>query len=302
MNTAKGVGNYVLKTPSALVAATATSLTTGAFFAAIRKSETILDDSVLVLMFFAAALVLYFQFDPVVTLAERVQPQVKWKIETDSKCAALTIDDVPLLIQPTVLESILAVLKKHKVRATFFIMSGFDLSPSEGGMDPGKSSKIRRLLQQAVLDGHELANHLQFDKPAIAMPKKEFDAAFEHCDKLIADIYNGEKLWRSRPHRWFRPGSALWNQHMLDVAAQHGYTTALSNCHPFDVSSVTRFFNATYLAFRVRPGAIIVLHDRWHTPHTLDKAIPKIKQKGIELCTLSELQAVATVGSTRTAE
>merc|ERR1712217_231652 len=117
------------------------------------------------------------------------------------------------------------------------------------------------------------------------MAPEEFDAAFAHCDQLISEIH-GKEEWKQRPKHWFRPASALWNRHILSTAAAKGYTTAISNCFPHDVAAVTRHINHTYLGCRVRPGAIVVVHDRWHTPNTLDRALPKIARRGIKLGTL----------------
>jgi len=138
-----------------------------------------------------------------------------------------------------------------------------------------------------------LGNHLQFDKPAIAMTDEDFDNAFFHCNNLLAELAGGKEAWQERPKRWFRPASALWNKRILEVARFHGYTTVISNCYPHDVAAVTRHINAAYLAKRVRSGAVVVVHDRWHTPATLDKALPLIAARGIKLGTLSELHAAA---------
>ncbi|CAJ1434843.1 unnamed protein product [Effrenium voratum] len=80
--------------------------------------------------------------------------------------------------------------------------------------------------------------------------------------------------------------------HILSWAKAKGYTTAMASCYPHDVASVTRFVNAAYLRWRVRPGAIIVIHDRWHTAETLRRALPSILTSGMRLGTLSELQEV----------
>merc|ERR1712130_174778 len=106
-------------------------------------------------------------------------------------------------------------------------------------------------------------------------------------------MHGGEEAWLARPKRWFRPASALWNSNILAIARKKNYTTAIANCYPHDVASFMRYFNATYLQWRVRPGAIIVVHDRWHTPETLRKALPEILKTGMKLGTLSDLQAAA---------
>eukprot|EP00434_Breviolum_minutum_P021757 symbB.v1.2.019205.t1/scaffold1562.1/size111602/4 len=97
--------------------------------------------------------------------------------------------------------------------------------------------------------------------------------------------------WKKSAYHWFRPASALWNRHMLRRAREKGYCTAIASCYPHDVASITRFVNSFYLRWRVRPGAIIVVHDRWHTAATLRKALPCILKSGMELGTLSDLQS-----------
>ncbi|CAK9056477.1 unnamed protein product [Durusdinium trenchii] len=76
------------------------------------------------------------------------------------------------------------------------IMSGFDLPLEQGGAPKELRAKYRALLARAVSEGHELGNHLQFDRPAIAMPPEDFDSAFDHCDRLIAELSGGlGRLW-----------------------------------------------------------------------------------------------------------
>ena len=85
-----------------------------------------------------------------------------WRRSLRQPLAALTIDDVPLLNAPSMLEEILDVLKENEVKATLMVMSGFDLSPSMGGCSPKLRQRYRDLLRRAVEEGHELGNHLQF--------------------------------------------------------------------------------------------------------------------------------------------
>jgi len=262
---------------------------TGAAF-----SEALIDDAVIFLAVALFALVFYLQpCWAMGTIEKCCPPEVVWRVPTKQAMAALTIDDVPLLKSPTSFEEILNVLRENGVTATFFIMSGFDLDPADGGMEKEARLRCKELLKRAVDEGHELGNHMQFDTPAIGLTPEAFDKSFQHCDALLTDICGGEKAWRTRERRWFRPASALWSKHILARAQEMGYTTVISNCYPHDVASVTRHINAAYLAKRARPGAVIVVHDRWHTAETLRSALPLIAKKGLKLGTLSELQAVA---------
>mmetsp|Transcript_115137 Transcript_115137/g.360235 ORF Transcript_115137/g.360235 Transcript_115137/m.360235 type:complete len:325 (-) Transcript_115137:121-1095(-) len=296
MNTTKGVVQAIARSPTALASTAVVVSSTAAVLFLIFRSQTFVDDAVLLLVLLQLLAIVYLQPDFMLGPIERMAPEVVWRIPTQLPMAALTIDDLPLLDKPTSFEEILDVLAKHKVRATLFVMSGFaDLREEDGGMEPSAQRHNLELLQRAAAEGHELANHLQFDKPAIAMTNKDFDHAFLHCDSLLAELAGGRVAWQERPKRWFRPASAMWSKHMLKTAQLHGYTTVICNCFPFDPAPITRFVNAAYLACRVRAGAVVVLHDRWHTPATLDKALPRIAAQGIKLCTLSELHS-AVVG------
>lgn len=250
---------------------------------------------VCLLLFFASAVLTlavllgvlaYLQPDWVIAWVERLEPRVVWRYcDVAGRVAALSIDDVPLLNSPSSLEEILDVLKDNGAKATLFVMSGYEVDRSLG---EAERTRYRRLLHRAVAEGHELGNHTMFDEPTIAMEKTRFEEAMAHCDGLLRDI-QGENSWRSRPRRWFRPGSAMWNERIISVASALGYTLVITNCFPFDPAPPTRFVNAPYLIRRVRPGSVICLHDRWHTPATLAKALPTLREAGFQLVTVSEL-------------
>lgn len=293
MNTLRGVARKTASSPKLLLQVTATVGAVVAGLVGVARSEALFDDVLIVLLVVILAKIVYLQSDWALPPVEKLNPEVVWRIPVRAARAALTIDDVPLLKDPTRLEEILDVLKANGVRATFFVMSGYEAAEADGGLLAEARERCRRLLERAVAEGHEMANHLMFDYPAIAMPPEDFERAFRHCDDLLAALHGGEAAWRARPRRWFRPPSAMWSRHMLAVAREKGYTTVIANCYPHDVAAVTRHINPIYLSQRVRPGAVIVLHDRWHTHATLAKALPLIAKRGVQLGTLSELQAAA---------
>mmetsp|Transcript_50345 Transcript_50345/g.93091 ORF Transcript_50345/g.93091 Transcript_50345/m.93091 type:complete len:305 (+) Transcript_50345:70-984(+) len=260
-------------------------------------SSTLVDNVLLMVILLLIISAVYLQTDWAVAMIEWYSPEVVFRMPTKEQRAALTIDDVPLLDAPTHFEQILDVLKANNVKATFFIMSGFNLPALQGGMDTDRAAHCKKLLKRAVDEGHELGNHLQFDKPAFALTREEFDEAFKHCDSLIASLQGGEDAWKKRKHRWFRPSSGLWTDHILATASKAGYKTVLGNCFPHDVAAVSRHFNPTYLKFRIRPGSVVVVHDRWHTPNTLQAALPVILSTGMSLGTLSSLRDAVDASS-----
>jgi peptidoglycan/xylan/chitin deacetylase (PgdA/CDA1 family) len=261
-----------------------------ALIALVSYTSTELDDWMFWLCCALLAGAVYLQSDWLITWAEKADRRVIWRIPTKQPVAALTIDDVPLLEKKTALPEILDILRKHEVKATLMIMSGFDTD--EGGMKPEERQRCKDLLRQALVDGHELANHMQYDRPAISLSNDQFDEAFLHCDRFLAEMY-GEDVWQSRQYKWFRPASALWSGHILDMAGKYKYKTVITNCHPFDAADSSRHLNSHYLRKNVSRGSVIVVHDRWHTPKTLDQALPLIKKTGLNLVTVSELQRIA---------
>lgn len=288
--TVLAVARHSFSTPTSALSSVTVFTLVSVLVWSVGTSHTVFDDIVIVAVVVLLAVAIYLQSSWLMPMAERMNDKVVWRIPTTEPVAALTIDDVPLFDKPSVLENILDVLKLNKVTATFMVMSGFDLPEASGGMDDKSRQRCRNLLKRAVAEGHELANHLQFDKPAISMSNEQFDEAFLHCDKLIAEL-SGESF-RSRSKRWFRPASAVWNAHMLQVAEEHGYTAVIGNCHPFDAADASRHLNSTFLKARVKRGCIVIVHDRWHTPKTLEKALPIIAEH-TKLVTLSELQGIA---------
>lgn len=260
-------------------------------FVAIIVSVVILPFQLLILalltppVLFYMVVAAYFQVNAFVSFSEWWCPEVIWRskarTELHNRRAALTIDDVPFQNSPSSLEEILDILHQHGAKATFMVMSGFDKDGDK------TSERYKALLRRAIAEGHELGNHNMFDEPAASLSPIEFEAKLKHCDALLGEIY-GEEEWKARPHRWHRPGSGFWTAGMLKTAKVMGYKTVLANCFPNDIFSWTRLLNAPYLKLRARPGCIILLHDRWHTPATLREALPSLCQR-LHLVTLSEL-------------
>lgn len=234
---------------------------------------------------FALIVIAYFQLDFAVNFVEWCCPDVYFRIrqemQLEDRRIALTIDDVPYLNAPSSFEEILDILKQHDAKATFMVMSGFVWSNTD------TVEKYKDLLRRAVSEGHELGNHNMFDEPAAGLSSEEFDHKVQHCDSLLREIY-GESEWKTRSYKWHRPGSGFWTSHILDKTHGMGYTNVLANCFPNDTDSWTRKFHAPFLRFRARPGCIVLLHDRWHTPETLRAALPALRKR-FEIGTLSQL-------------
>ena len=90
--------------------------------------------------------------------------------------------------------------------------------------------------------------------------------------------------------RLFRPGSALFTSRMRRTLSRLNYTLVLGSIYPFDAQLSDYKRNAAHILDRVRPGAIIVCHDRrsW-TPLMLRILMPELKRRGWRVGSVGEV-------------
>jgi len=223
--------------------------------------------SLVILMFVVGALIL-LEPEWVVAQLRKRSPEVVYSIDTQELMVALTIDDGPDALEtPKILDS----LKRHEARATFFLITS---------RIPGNEDLVQRM----VAEGHELANHLGSDYPSIRLDPDEFERQLVESDEVLlkfADV------------RWFRPGSGWYNQTMLSIVNEHGYTCALGSVYPFDPQLGSSWFITRYVLWKIQPGSVIVLHDHGsrgaRTAVVLDTILPELARRGYQVVTLSEL-------------
>lgn len=149
------------------------------------------------------------------------------------------------------------------------------------------------MLARAVAEGHELANHSTIDELVAGLSQEDFETKFRHCHRLISKLQPG---FHNRPFRWFRPGGGAWTPRMLRFIEDMGYTAVLTNVYPIlelplprlGLSSFGAWLTAIFMRYRARPGSILLVHDRWHTPATLRNALPYITAQ-YDVGTVSQL-------------
>mmetsp|Transcript_33838 Transcript_33838/g.34466 ORF Transcript_33838/g.34466 Transcript_33838/m.34466 type:complete len:264 (-) Transcript_33838:98-889(-) len=207
---------------------------------------------------------------PTVSLIQNKKPKI-----------ALTIDDSPT--QHT--ESILDILKKYNIHATFFIISSFV-------KDKQREREKDTTLQRMIREGHELGNHGSEDIAAWRLSKSVFHEQLLECEQVISQYQSLTN--KHKPIKWYRPGHGIFTSSMLHTLQQYDYTVALGNVYPHDANGINKLqcnipiINAWYLRSRIRPGCIVVIHDRLWTITVLEKCLEELSSK-YEICTLSEL-------------
>jgi len=198
--------------------------------------------------------------------------KIIWNIRTSDLCVKdkvyLTIDDVP---SNNSFEEILDVLDNHEVKATFFIISSqiTDLNKS--------------LLIRAVKSGHHLANHGKLNKMHALYRQYELINELISCELAIENIYTEAKVELPKI-KYFRPGCGLVNRLIETTCMDLGYEIVLGSVYPSDTKLPFPNLLGWFIRNKTKYGDIIILHDRPHTPSTLAKFIPYLKQKYIVTC------------------
>ena len=238
-----------------------------------RRIRTILQIA-LVAILALLVLPLYIIYKPpvfVINILQRRSPRVLFHIPTARKVVALTIDDGPSQYTSRILD----ILKENGASATFFVI---------GSQVIGQEN----LLQDILKAGNELGNHAMHDEPSINLPSSTLKNEISQVDRMIHRAY--EVAGQTRRANYFRPGSGIFSERVLDVASDAGYRTILGSIYPHDPFIPHWRVNAWHISSSLRPGAVIICHDRrsWTLP-MLKQVVPEMKRRGYDVVTVSGL-------------
>lgn len=178
-------------------------------------------------------------------------------LNTNEKKVILTFDDGPHANTIRVLE----VLKKHDVKALFFVI-GKNIKGNES------------ILKQLVAEGHQIANHSFSHHNWIDVwSTKKVMEDFDTCQKLIEQYQPQSKL--------FRPPYGVTNPNIAKAIKSLQLQSIGWNIRSYDTSIRDVEKIKHRVLSQLKPGAIILLHDRLDfMPELLETLIPAIKEKG----------------------
>jgi len=209
-------------------------------------------------------------------------PSVLWRVDIEQKIVALTIDDAPSEYTPEILK----LLEDNGATATF------------------RESTLRSI----VAAGHELGNHAMHDEPSSTLSDETLKDQIKTVEAMIGAAYdslekpneimaaNGpDPNFRPPPPRYFRPGSGFFSTRMLRLARALGYRIVLGSVYPHDAQISSWRLNAAHVLSMVKPGAIVICHDRrsWTAP-MLKKVLPELKRQGYKVVSVTQLLKEAT--------
>lgn len=182
--------------------------------------------------------------------------------------------------------AILDALKKHKVKATFFVVGNFVESNPD-------------LVKKIVEDGHTVGNHTWHHRNMSSMSTmEEFKSEMEGLEKLYEQA-TGQKITK-----FYRPPQGIYSEENLQMAKDLGYHTffwSLAYVDWYQNDQPTKEEAFQKLLTRVHPGAIVLLHSTSSTNASiLDELLSKWEDMGYTFGTLNDLAGVPSSSKTST--
>lgn len=169
-------------------------------------------------------------------------------------------------------EKILDTLKKHDVKAAFFLVSHYIKSCPE-------------LVKRMVDDGHIVANHTSTHPDMSKISTIEsFTAEIEGLEEMYTELI-GEEM-----PKFYRPPQGKFSEVNLEFAKQLGYTTVFWSLAYADwdtANQPSREYALEKLNSRIHNGAIVLLHSTSQTnADILDELLTDWKEQGYVFGTL----------------
>jgi peptidoglycan/xylan/chitin deacetylase (PgdA/CDA1 family) len=226
------------------------------------------------LSFISVIITLYRPPQSLIAHLQRRYPDAFFHQPTQTrKILALTIDDGP----SEYTHAINRILTAHGARATFFII---------GSNIPGRQDVLRTLLES----GHELGNHAMRDEPSVKLSAEELRQQITAVERHLGHIYASANGTASRKQpKFFRPGSGFFNRSIRHIVKTLGYQIVLGSVYPWDAQIFWPRLNAWHILSSVRPGSVVVVHERQSTLEMLSIVLPKLTRMGWQVVTVSEL-------------
>ena len=198
-------------------------------------------------------------------------PDILWQINTTEKVVALTIDDAPSEYTLQILNLLVA----HNATATFFVI---------GSQVLGRE----KVLEDLVRNGNELGNHAMHDEPSRSLSDEQLTREITAVERTITQVHVAVEVG-GRP-KYFRPGSGFFSDRMREVLKKLHYKLVLGSIYPHDPQVQMSWINARHILSMIRPGGIIVCHDRrgWTVP-MLARTLPELRRRGYKVVTVTEL-------------
>jgi polysaccharide deacetylase family sporulation protein PdaB len=192
-----------------------------------------------------------------------------YSVNTEDKEVALTFDTA---WGNEDLQNILDTLKKHNIKATFFLTGSW-------------VEKYPDDVKAIVKAGHDVGNHSEQHRQMIRMDQQE-------CAEEIMKVHDRVKNLTGIDMSLFRAPYGEYNNLLVGTARECGYHTIQWDVDSEDWKDygVDSIVKSVVDNKNLGNGSIILLHnDAKYTPQALEDVITGLQEKGYELVPVSEL-------------
>lgn len=177
-------------------------------------------------------------------------------------------------------EPILDALKKHDVKATFFVVGNFlETSPE--------------IVKRMIAEGHTVGNHTYHHLDMSSISSMD---AFKKETQDVENLF--EQITGTPITKFYRPPQGKYNIENLKMAQELGYHTffwRLAYVDWYQDKQPTKDEAFGKLLKRIHPGAIVLLHSTSSTnAQILDELLTKWEEMGYTIKPLTELAGAAT--------
>lgn len=167
------------------------------------------------------------------------------------------------------LPNMLAVLKKHKVHASFFL--------------EGRWVKENPDLAKMISDaGHEIGNH-SYTHPDMKRLSKE------KIREQIAKTNDVIEATTGTNCTWFAPPSGSYRDDVVKIADELGLGTVMWTVDTIDWQKPTPQTLISRVMGKIHNGAMVLMHPTDSTSRSLDSLLTQIKEKDLQVGTVSQL-------------
>ncbi|QRR00930.1 polysaccharide deacetylase family protein [Dyadobacter sandarakinus] len=186
----------------------------------------------------------------------------------ERRAIALTFDDGP---DPVTTPDILATLKRHDVRAAFFVIGK-------------KAAAYPHLVRQIDEDGHIIANHSYSHSYWIGFFSKDrLQSDLAKCRDVVYQTIGKKPVY-------FRPPFGVTNPRYAAVMEELGLQSVGWSLRSLDTRASNKYQLISRILSRLKKKDIVLLHDTLKvTAESLEDIILHCQQKGIRIESLPRL-------------
>lgn len=185
-----------------------------------------------------------------------------YSVDSEEKVVALTFDIN--WAETDYLKSILDILDKYNVKATFFIM----------GRWANYSEENTEKLKDIYKRGNEIGNHSYIHPDFKSISEERMLNELKKADDTIYEII-GEKT------KLFRFPSGSYSERAIEVVTRAGYIPIQWNVDSVDWKELGEEVEYKKVINNVGPGSIVLFHNNAkYTPSNLERIIEKLQNEG----------------------